>query len=239
MPLRSRVALSLAVALLTIYGPLVAWMRLGTDAAFVYFAPDAFYYLQIADQAARTGLHTFDGVHTTTGFHPLWGFLLSAAFTHLPLLSTKDAQMLFTLGLSTLLVAAGVGLLAFAFTRFVRSATLAFVALLPGIYYVICGWAFPPAGSTWSFINGLETPASIFAFGLFALLLPVGDERKPTTSHLVTWSLALALMVMARLDDVFLVAAVVIALARRETRWRDCAVRAVAAGAAPAIAVIA
>ena len=238
MPLRSRVALSLAVALLTIYGPLVAWMRLGTDAAFVYFAPDAFYYLQIADQAARTGLHTFDGVHTTTGFHPLWGFLLSAAFAHLPLLSTKDAQMLFTLGLSTLLVAAGVGLLAFAFTRFVKSATLVFVALLPGIYYLVCGWAFPPAGSTWSFINGLETPASIFAFGLFALLLPVDDERKPTTSHLIAWSLALALMVMARLDDVFLVAAVVIALVRRETRWRDRARKAVAAGAAPAIAVI-
>lgn len=239
MPLRSRIALSLAVSLLTIYGPLVAWMRLGTKAAFVYFAPDAFYYLQIADQAARTGLHAFDGVHTTTGFHPLWGFLLSAAFAHLPTLATQDAQMLFTLGLSTVLVAAGVGLLALAFTRFLRSATLAFVVLLPGIYYIICGWAFPPAGSTWSFINGLETPASIFAFGVFALLLPASAEREPATRRLIAWSFALALMVLARLDDVFLVAAVVIALARRETRWNDRAVKALAVGAIPAIAVIA
>jgi len=239
VPLRSRVALSLAVSLLTIYGPLVAWMRLGTEAAFVYFAPDAFYYLQIADQAARTGLHAFDGVHTTTGFHPLWGFLLGAAFAHLPALATKDAQMLFTLGLSTVLVAAGVGLLAIAFTRFLRSATLAFVVLLPGIYYIICGWAFPPAGSTWSFINGLETPASIFAFGLFAVLLPPSDEKELTIPRLIAWSLALALMVVARLDDVFLVAAVVIAVARRETRWKDRAVKAIATGAVPAIAIIA
>ena len=239
MPLRSRIALSLAVSLLTIYGPLLAWMRLGTDAAFVYFAPDAFYYLQIADQAARTGLYAFDGVHTTTGFHPLWGFLLGAAFAHVPALAAKDAQMLFVLALSTVLVAFGVGLLALAFTRFLRSTMLAFVTLLPGIYYVVCGWAFPPAGSTWSFINGLETPASIFAFGLFAVLLPASDEDTPTTRRLIAWSLALALMVMARLDDVFLVAAVVIAVAARETQWRDRVVTTIAVAAAPAIAVIA
>jgi hypothetical protein len=236
---RSRIALSLAVSLLTIYAPLVAWMRLGTNAAFVYFAPDAFYYLQIADQAARTGLQAFDGVHTTTGFHPLWGFLLSAAFTHLPSLATKNAQMLFTLALSTVLVAVGVGLLAFAFTRFIRSAMLAFVTLLPGMYYVFFGWAFPPAGSTWSFINGLETPASIFAFSLFALLLPARDDETPTTSRLIAWSFALALMVVARLDDVFLVAAVVVAVARREPQWTGRAMKASAVGAVPAATVAA
>ena len=239
VPVRSRIALSLAVSLLTIYGPLIAWMRLGTDAAFLYFAPDAFYYLQIADQAARTGLHAFDGVHTTTGFHPLWGFLLSAAFTHVPSLAPKNAQLLFTLALSTSLVAAGAGLLAFAFTRFITNATLAFLMLVPGIYYLVFGWAFPPAGSIWSFINGLETPASIFAFALFALLLPASDDEAPSTGRLVAWSFALALMVVARLDDVFLVAAVVIAVARRDTRWKSRAVNAVAVGMAPAITVVA
>src|SRR5258705_5368823 len=117
MPLRQRAALSVAVSLLTVYGPIVAWLHLGTNAAFLYFAPDAFYYLQIADQAARTGLHAFDGVRTTTGFHPLWGFLLGAAFRHVPSLQAKDAQMLFTLGLSSVLTAIGLGLIAFAFSR--------------------------------------------------------------------------------------------------------------------------
>jgi hypothetical protein len=237
MPLRQRAALSIAVSLLTLYGPMVAWMQHGTAAAFLYFAPDAFYYLQIADQAARTGLHAFDGVHTTTGFHPLWGFLLGAAFTHIASLQTKDAQMLFTLALSTALTAAGLGLLAFAFTRFIRNSVLAFVVLVPGIYYLVCGWAFPPAGNNWSFINGLETAPSILAFGIFAILLPTTDDDVPTPRRLVGWSFVLALMVLARLDDVFLVAAVIVAIARRQAHWRERAVTAIACGAVPAIAI--
>src|SRR6185436_5679356 len=105
MPLRQRAALSVAVSLLTVYGPIVAWLHLGTNAAFLYFAPDAFYYLQIADRAAHTGLYAFDGVRTTTGFHPLWGFLIGDTFSRMPSLRSQDAQMHFTLGLSALLTA--------------------------------------------------------------------------------------------------------------------------------------
>ena len=238
MSLRQRAALSIAVSLLTLYGPAVAWLHLGTNAAFLYFAPDAFYYLQIADQAAHTGVHAFDGVRTTTGFHPLWGFLLSTAFSHLPSLQAKDAQMLFTLGLSATLTAIGLGLTAFAFTRFLRSATLVFLALVPGIYYLLCGWAFPPAGSNWSFVNGLETPLSILAFGVFALLLPADDTTPPTRGRLLAWSLVLAVIVLARLDDVFLVAAVMFTVARRESNWNSRVVKAFACGAAPAAAII-
>ena len=238
MSLRQRVALSLAVSLLTLYGPIVAWLYLGTNAAFLYFAPDAFYYLQIADQAAHTGLHAFDGVRTTTGFHPLWGFLLSAAFRHLPSLQTKDAQMLFALSLSSLLTAIGLGLAAFAFSRFIRSATLLFLVFVPGIYYLVCGWAFPPAGNNWSFANGLETPLSILAFGVFALLLPSDDTTPVTRRRLVAWSLVLAMIVLARLDDVFLVAAVIVAVARRESRWKERVLDAFSCGAAPALAIL-
>ena len=33
---------------------------------------DAFYYLQIARNIARTGFSSFDGVHATNGYHPAW-----------------------------------------------------------------------------------------------------------------------------------------------------------------------
>lgn len=238
MPLRQRAALSVAVSLLTLYGPIVAWLHLGTNAAFLYFAPDAFYYLQIADRAAHTGLHAFDGVRTTTGFHPLWGFLLGAAFSHLPSLQTKEAQMLFTFGLSAVLTATGLGLVAYAFSRFIGSATLLFLALVPGLYYLVCGWAFPPAGNNWSFVNGLETPASILAFGVFACLLPSDDTTPITWRRLIAWSLVLAAIVLARLDDVFLVAAVMFAVARRESHWKERALKAFSCGAAPAVAIV-
>ena len=45
---------------------------------------DAFYYLVLSRNFARTGRWTFDGVEPASGFHLLWGYLLAAIYRVAP-----------------------------------------------------------------------------------------------------------------------------------------------------------
>ena len=57
---------------------------LGRDAFVATLPDDAFYYFQIARQVASGRGFTFDGVHPTNGFHPLWLFTLVPVFALVP-----------------------------------------------------------------------------------------------------------------------------------------------------------
>jgi hypothetical protein len=56
----------LALAVLAMWAPFLAYGVLAGDARLVRFFPDdAFYYLQPASAMAQTGRATFDGIHLT------------------------------------------------------------------------------------------------------------------------------------------------------------------------------
>ncbi len=55
-------------------------MAAPVETLVAYLPDDAFYYLGLAREHARSGLWSFDGgVSRATGFHLLWGYLLSGA----------------------------------------------------------------------------------------------------------------------------------------------------------------
>jgi hypothetical protein len=99
------------------------------------------------------------------GFHPLWQILLQALFQAFGLGADKPHQLIVAYWLSVSLVAAGGVLIAQAVLRWsgsVLAAMLTFPGLF-GMWMLFCGW---PAGTMWSFMNGMESPLSLFFFGL-------------------------------------------------------------------------
>ena len=199
----------LAVALLP---PAYAFASRGIPAVFDYFAADAFVYLSVAANS-HAGFYTFDGVHPTNGFHPLWQMLLQGMFQALRIGSAKEHQLVAVFWLSVVLVAAG-GMFAaratFRWSGSLFAALLTFPGLL-GVAMLLCGW---PAGTMWSYMNGMESPASLFFFGLMLLhLSQTGAEPMLTAaseSHrrLLVLSLLCAGIVLSRLDDIFLPAVI-------------------------------
>ena len=59
-------------------------LRLPDRLLVTYLPDDAFYYLALAQNFARTGRWTFDGVEPATGFHLLWAYLLAALYKMAP-----------------------------------------------------------------------------------------------------------------------------------------------------------
>lgn len=199
----------LAVALLP---PVYAYATEGLPSIFRYFAADAFVYLSVAANS-HAGFYTFDGVNPTNGFHPLWQMLLQGAFQAFGIAAAKAHQMIAVYWLSVALVAAGGMFLAQAVLRWSGS-LLAALLTFPGLFgmaTMLCGW---PAGTMWSFMNGMESPASLFFFGLtlFHLSRPDAAPLVTATSvdrrQLLMLSLLCAGIVLSRLDDVFLPAVV-------------------------------
>lgn len=195
----------LAVALLP---PVYAYATEGLPSIFRYFAADAFVYLSVAANS-HAGFYTFDGVNPTNGFHPLWQMLLQGAFQAFGIAAAKAHQMIAVYWLSLALVAAGGVLLAQAVLRWSGS-LLAALLTFPGLFgmaTMLCGW---PAGTMWSFMNGMESPASLFFFGLTLLHLSRPDAAPMVTAAsvdrrgLLVLSVLCAGIVLSRLDDVFL-----------------------------------
>lgn len=232
MTRRQRIALALIGGLGVAAAPAAAWLSRGVSGAFLYLAPDAFYYLQVADQAAKTGTFTFDGTHPTTGFHPLWAILLRTAFQYFP---SRDDQIVFAFATSVLLVAAGSALLVLVLTRFFRGAPLVLALLVPGLLHLL---TLGTMAGTWSTVNGMESPLSLALLGVLLAVLPCQRESPPAPAQLAVWSVILTLAVLARLDDVFLVVGVAAAVAMRQTSWRERASSALLCGVLPAAVTV-
>jgi len=193
-------------AALTAYPPIAALVRDGLLGAFRYFAADSFYYLSIAAHSTSAEFYTFDGHYPTNGFHPLWQFYLERSFWLFDL--GDDRQVWFTAISGIALTSIGTGLFALAVLRLTGRPALTLLATVPGAFYLLTPRFDAFYGAQWSFVNGMETPLSIFFFGVLALFLVARDPLRATSgpTPLVLISIILTLVTLSRLDDVFIFA---------------------------------
>ncbi|MBW2695549.1 MAG: hypothetical protein JRE70_03690 [Deltaproteobacteria bacterium] len=237
---RPRVLLvGLLVAILTAYPPIASLWQQGTLGAFKYLAPDAFYYLAIADHSQGVAAFTFDGSHPTNGFHPLWQSLLYFGFGWLG--PDQPVQLYFTMIASIGLVAVGTGFLGATALRLTGRPELGLLAAVPGFFYLVTPDFGPQFGAQWAFANGMETPLTVFFFGILAWWLLAGRGRNEawTPRRLVCLSLTLTALILSRLDDVFLLVPFAAALAlRADTRQRRAA-DLLRLGAIPCVVLVA
>jgi hypothetical protein len=198
----------ISVGTFCLYAP----VTMGVAGIFEMFAPDTCYYLAIAKRSSLW-FFTFDGEHPTTGFHPLWQWLLVLLFKAFSPDSALAVWIPFLI--SVILVCIGYLLITLAVARQLEHQFMA-CFMIPGVYYLLTQWIDPRSGAPWSFANGMESPLSVFLFGL--LLYRLWNEQ-PTRPTLV--GILLALIVSARLDDVFLVPCVVLSTMDRNKSVRD------------------
>lgn len=194
----------LATLAATLYPPLVSYRGQGLGAAFKFFAWDTFYYLAVAEHSVGKPFFTFDGELATNGFHPLWQGVLRASFSVLGWQGAQPVQLAFTFGLSAVLVAAGAALVALAVLRRTGRPVLAVLSVVPGGYYLLFAAVDPHYGATWSFVNGMESGLTILFGGVLVyLLVGRGMWRRRTLVNVATVSFLATLLVLSRLDDVF------------------------------------
>ncbi|MCC0078966.1 MAG: hypothetical protein H6899_03210 [Rhodobacter sp.] len=206
-----------AVAVTLLPALVVAW-SMGAMAPFWFLAGDAYLYLGIG-QASHGISMSFDGLRATNGFHPLWQVWVRLATA----LSGGDALRAMTLvSYSAILcTAAGVIALGLAIRRATGTWLLAMLAV-PGVYYLVIGQALRNL-PVWAFFDGMEAGLAFLLSGLVLGLIARGAAAP-------VLGFVLALLVLTRLDEVFVPAAMAVAVwawpgrtAPPGDRWRDAA----------------
>ncbi|MFH0824502.1 MAG: hypothetical protein V2B18_17240, partial [Pseudomonadota bacterium] len=193
------------VAPLLLLPPMYCVKELGLHAIFNYFAQDAFYYLAVG-MHSKLGFYTFDGELPTNGFHPLWQIIVTFLVDSAD--KTDQAGVISRVFIvSVLLTVTGFCAAVFAAYRITRSNLLALL-MVPGPFYLAFSFAYPGHGSPWSFMNGMESCLTVFFGGavlaLTAVLCGEPGERRMERYLWPALGLLIALMIMSRLDDVFL-----------------------------------
>lgn len=205
-----QVLLSYSVLFGVVYAPLILWLSARNRSASIlspiqFFTSDTFYYLSIARHSIQSVFYTSDGIYPTNGFHPLWGFLLTKLFSLPAFASNLDGQIFLTFGLSLALTALGMMFFGLVVYHLTENASVSLLASVPGFYYLIFSPLIPNYNSTWAYINGMESPLSIFWFGLLLYFLINRNillEQSLWQTLIVT--VLMTLVVFSRLDDVFL-----------------------------------
>ncbi|MEX1071668.1 MAG: hypothetical protein WEC37_03490 [Anaerolineales bacterium] len=163
-----------------------------------YSSDDGFYYFQVARNLAAGNGFTFDGLNPTNGFHPLWLFLIT------PIFAFAQIDLLLPLRLLIILSALLSAATAILLYRILRRYASEFTAALAGV-----AWIVIPRIHDITLHAGVEAGLNAFCILLFwqALIIfgPAGN-RKHTIGKLVVLGLLASLALMARLDNVFLVA---------------------------------
>ena len=230
-----QVVIASAVALLVV--PTVTdVIASGPERLFGYVAADTFYYLVVARHIGD-GVVAFDGVHPSNGFHPLWQALVSIPYFLGLFRQPAVTELAFTLVLSLLCLSAAVLVLGLALRRDDGSLNPLFAALPVGAYALIVSPAWltlstqmlrdqnpgegsePLFGTLWSYVNGMESPLVLLAF---ALLFWAWRADLPRRRPGVFGS-CLALLTLARLDQLFVAASIYTVIAWRERWWRNTA----------------
>jgi hypothetical protein len=227
----------------------------GVRRLFAYTAADAFYYLHVGWIWSRTGSFSFDGERPTNGFHPLWQFIVALAHRG------SDALGLSPTAMVAFVVAAGVVLIVIALLALARALRLAYghvpsvFALLPVGMYALTLLPFwlaysseseranpwegdvPLYGTLWSYVNGMETPLVLACFA--ALVLVAVREGFVGRRAAIALGVASSLLVLARLDEAFIVAGLFMVLAALAALRRDAPLMrsVVMAGAIVAVVV--
>jgi len=212
---------------MVLLGPIaVSYYLIGSRVIFNLFAADSMYYMGIANNFVKFGVPTLDGETVTNGFHPLWEFMLIAMFK-LPAVSHHD-QVYVAFFASLLLVYATYLMIAWMLMIMLGRwpGLLAILALFPGVY-ALCleprRHYFGDPGmlydiNPYSAVNGMETSLSLALWSIFFLTLIVRfrflAQKAPYASYeMGTFfplgsRICLAALVLSRLDDGFLIAAI-------------------------------
>lgn len=217
--------IAILFSVLLLYPPLYGLYCYGIEAIFGYFADDAFYYLTVAKNSTF-GFFSFDGEKSTNGFHPLWQYVLTVLFGALGR-HDLQTQMYATYVLGAALVTLGFIFAGWSLRRITGSVYWP-LWLIPGPFYMLftIKWAGHEVApgvtytfSPWALMNGMESSCSVFAGGMFLYLLtrtfypadplPSQPEQgafggRPADRVLIALGISLAVLVMARLDDIFL-----------------------------------
>lgn len=235
--MRRQPYLIIAVAVLGLlaYPPLYSVSQVGLKAVFAFSCGDTFYYLVVAKNSV-IGQFTFDTETLTNGFHPLWQYILTAAFS---LMDRADAesQLYLTYFLSVLFTSTGFVFACWSVYAVTRSIGLS-LWLIPGPFYLLftatdtISYTYSP----WAFMNGMESPLSLMFGGILLYLFSAAYARGPELDDpsvtepadqrisgltVPGVGIILSLLVLARLDDVFLVCSVAVFFLFYGGSWRS------------------
>jgi hypothetical protein len=167
------------------------------------FYNDAFYYFTIAENFNHTGIFTFDGINPTNGFHPLWQMIVTIVFS---VTSNHNDQVLIILILCLALTIFANLFIYLSTYKLTKSKLLSFVTVLPGYFYLLFGLAVGKHYSIISTLNGMETSLSLLLFSIVVYqLVRLSDNKEYSNFQLFSISLLLSLLVMSRLDEIFIV----------------------------------
>ncbi|HUZ05548.1 MAG TPA: hypothetical protein VMU62_09320, partial [Acidobacteriaceae bacterium] len=158
-----------------------------------FFADDSFFYLQIGRNVALGHGSTFNGLMPTNGYHPLWMLVCALVYRVFPGRVAglhAIAVVIVLLNVAVLLVAQRL------LHRLSASAWISWIILIP-------------------FLFGLQlgTESSLSAAVLVTMLLVL--ERylvRPTWASTIAFHVAAVLAVLSRLDSIFVVACLWIAV---------------------------
>jgi hypothetical protein len=198
-----------------------AFHAIGPRAWLRALAADAMYYLAIANNWNALGFPTFDWVEPSTGFHPLWLLLLAVLLRWVPF----QAQVFVVVVACMLCLSVALTLAHRALSRGLEPGTwrlLLAVSFFPGLYALtldpVTAQALSPDPGVlyrlipWSVPDGMESSLTLLLQATFVSLAFSGPgslhagSRDASTRGL--WlSIPLALVVLARLDDVIFVGA--------------------------------
>lgn len=167
---------------------------------------DSYYYLEISRRLGRGEGFTFDGTSTTNGFHPLWQLVLTPVTR---IWTGDDAGIRASLLIGLLFIVASVILAARFLNHIAGGLYSAFCAL-----YLVHG---PRPFLAWD--DGMEGPVVLAAVTALAYVL-LRWARTPTLGTAAVVGAASAALVGARLDFLFVILIVPLAMLHRSRSLR-------------------
>jgi hypothetical protein len=187
--------LSLLIFLLLIIY-FIVYVLTGDIAKLLSYIPDdSAYFLEIAENAAAGHGLSFDGLHATNGYQPLWQFVL------VPFYAVVKTTPEIALRLVLLLQVALLSIASYWFYGTLGRIFPPSVTLVSVLFFVF--YVFVQA------VSGMETALLVFVMALlFRLALAGSVFRASDPKRQFVFGMVLGLVMLARLDMVFLAAAV-------------------------------
>ena len=158
---------------------------------------DAFYYFQIARDIVTGYGSTFDKVHITNGYHPLWMLIILPIFKIFSVGGTYDITPIYAVLTLSLVLSACTG---FVLSKIFRRFT-------DNVYIIAFGlvfWFFNPY-NLYAVLNGLETSLTLLLLAVFSLALMNLKDAECKIAPYVWTGVFGGLLILARLDTIFIV----------------------------------
>jgi hypothetical protein len=188
------------------------------------FDDDAYYYFKIAANVIQSGRFTFDGQTLTNGFQPLWQLVLIPFFA----VVRDPVLVLRVVGIFSMLLTCAAGFMGILYLR--RNSLLAFT--LGAALIFLCLFDFG--------ISGMETavvlPLLVGSLLMIERMKPWGPAS-PSLKQSIVLAVLLSLLLLARLDTVWLVGAFMASLLFFYSPAKRKAFLATAAGPALTLAL--